>query len=804
MEINKKIDSLNTYDLITKFLQRPGITSHISKHLSSASMKPVDGVFSSVINDSFIILKFQESPKSSQYFKYLAYSNTFDRLDISSSKNIVDCGYNNSSFYYILSIGNTFSIITPENEINYETLVLKDSIKLSNEIGKKYIIKISCGENHCLFLTHAGMIYTIGDNSYGQLGLGENHITKENKEGILLKDLLNYRINDICAGKNHSFCFGVVRELTKAGNAGPNNNIEFDPKRPYYLFGWGDNSFYQLGMKQINQFNTILRPTKVCCNNNLNNPAIIGEELINISCGLNFSSLLFRNGKLLTFGDNHYNQLIFKEDEIMPNFVHNYIPKKLGKITNVMCGGNSLMLMTEFNKLIIFGKYNEPNLDQITIVDLINNCDNNKYIFNDNILKLIIFNNEMPNVNVIKNIINVKIDEFLVNITKKENPKIETKNINSQNNETINNMHNDNAVNKNNELNTKNNNQKNKTHINKEINNRTIDVNSNKKHIKLNSNMNNNSTLRNNNIGEINKPQYKNLNIKKNKTIKYKNSFTKISHVSNDKVIVTDTLNLNQKNKIENKNQYNGAEKKSENLKYTKTYESNGRKNDEELKLNNEGNISHKTKEKEIINGNNIKENQNGNNEQNININNIELESKTFLNKNILQNKIPLIQNIQNRYEDNYDSVNIKDNDKDFYFMENNKMKIEKDENNKLEENKNNGGTLKNGKNDENKLDLNIINEFEKEEKSNKNTNQIGIIKNKTNIILDINENKNIETHDNTEFNKINKTDKIIKSNNIGETNAMNKNLINNNITKINTSNNNIFNNDNLFLDFYF
>ena len=237
MEINKKIESLNTYELITKFLQRPGITSHISKHLSSATMKPVDGVFSSVINDSFIILKFQESPKSSQYFKYLAYSNTFDRLDISSSKNIIDCGYNNTSFYYILSIGNTFSIITPENEINYETLILKDSIKLSNEIGKKYIIKISCGENHCLFLTHAGMIYTMGDNTYGQLGLGENHITKENKEGILLKDLLNYRINDIYAGKYYTFSFGVVRELTKAGNAGPNNNREFDPKIRYYLFG---------------------------------------------------------------------------------------------------------------------------------------------------------------------------------------------------------------------------------------------------------------------------------------------------------------------------------------------------------------------------------------------------------------------------------------------------------------------------------------------------------------------------------------------------------------------------------------
>ena len=789
MEINKKIDFLNTYDLITKFLQRPGITSHISKHLSSATMKPVDGVFSSVINDSFIVLKFQESPKSAQYFKYLAYSNTYDRLDISSSKNIIDCGYNNSSFYYILSIGNTFSIITPENEINYETLILKDSIKLSNEIGKKYIIKISCGENHCLFLTHAGMIYTMGDNSYGQLGLGENHITKENKEGILLKDLLNYRINDICAGKNHSFCFGVVRELTKAGNAGPNNNIEFDPKRPYYLFGWGDNSFYQLGMKQINAFNTILRPTKICCNNNLNNPAILGEELINISCGHNFSSLLFRNGKLLTFGDNQYNQIIYKENEFMPNFAHNYLPKKIGKIINVITGGNSLMLMTEFNKLIIFGKYNEPNQDQVTIVNLVDNCENNKYIFNDNILKLIIFNNETSNPNLIKNITNVKIDEFLVNIIKKENPE---KDMNLKNNEIINNKPNDNIINKNNDLNIKNNNQKNKTTINKEVNNRTIDANSSKKHLKLNSNISNNSSLKNNIIGEQKKSLAKNLNMKKNKTIKYKNSFTRISHISNDKVIVTDNLNLlekiNTKNKIENKSQYNGA-------KYVKTYESNGKssqnqsnENGEELKLNNEeNNTTQKIKEKEIINGNVINESENGNIKQNININNFELNNKTFLNKNILQNKKPILQN---RYEDNYDSFNMKD-----LVVENNK-----NENKKIEENKNNGGNLKNGKNDENKLNTNKLNEFRKEEKNNKNNYPIEIIEDKNNnIIIDINKNKNIETQNKNEFHQNNNIHKEIKNNNNIEHNITNKNSINNdNSIKNNKKNNNIINNENM------
>ena len=818
MELNNKIGTLNTYELITKYLQRPNITSHISKHLSSATMKPVDAVFSSVINDSFIILKFQENQKSSNYFKYLAYSNTYDRLDISSSKSIADVGYNNTSFYYILSIGNTFSIITPDNEINYETLVLKDSIKLSNEIGKKYIIKIACGEKHCLFLTHAGMIYTMGDNSYGQLGVGENHITKENKEGILLKDLLNYRINDICAGKNHSFCFGVVRELTKAGNAGP-NNIEFDPKRPYYLFGWGDNSFYQLGMKQCNTFNTILRPTKICCNNNMNNPAIIGEELINISCGLNFSALLFANGKLLTFGDNQYNQLIFKEKEITPNNTNNYLPKKIGKIRKIITGGNSIMLMSEFNKLIIFGKYNEPNNDQITIVDLINNCENNKYIFNDNILKVIIFNNEMNVPETIKNITNVKISEFLVNT-----PKIEknnkTENI-TNNNEVIEKEPCDSISNKNNEINNKNNNPKNKNINNKDVNNKTLDAIPTKKHLKLNSNLNNSSTKNTNILGEPKKPQYKNSNIiKKNKTIKYKNSYSKISHLSNDKVVVTDALgvyqNNNTKNKTENKTLFNGAEKKSDNSKNLKGYESNGKsnqiknnENNQELKLKIEENNLPKEKEKEITNqksNGNItddNENENGKANQNIIINQIELDSKTFLNKNILKSKNPTIQN---RYEDNYDSFNLEEKNKDISITKEKKEdKIEKDKK-EQNPNQNNGGNLKNGKNNNQVVKDIKINDIKinnlKENIENKPIKEITEIKKNENldVINNINKNKNDNTKINDNINdnnNIKKTDVIKNDNNIiSKNNINNKVNIDNNISNNSIKNINNFQNN--------
>ena len=81
---------------------------------------------------------------------------------------------------------------------------------------------------------------------------------------------------------------------------------------------------------------------------------------------------------------------------------------------------------------------------------------------------------------------------------------------------------------------------------------------------------------------------------------------------------------------------------------------------------------------------------------------------------------------------------------------------------------------------------------MKKRKKKNKNKPSIEIIKNKSNIKLDNNENKNIEIQE-KELNKNNKIDKNVKKNNIIETNITNKNTMNNdNIVK-----NNIRNGDN-------
>ena len=786
MEFNN-ISTLNSYELIKKYLSRNNLSSHITKHLVTATQKPVDEIFSSKINDSFVILKFQENQNRSTFFKYIPSSEelsdtNYDRIESSSStKSIVGIDYNNNSLYFILNIGNTYSIVTPNNIINYESLTLKESQKLSNEIGKKYIIKIACGENHCLFLTHAGMVYTLGDNSFGQLGIGQNNMTKETKEGLMLKDLLNYRISDIASGKNHSFCFGVVREMTKAGSTIPNNNMEFDPKTSYFLFGWGDNSFFQLGMKQVNRNKLVLKPTKIYCTTNFHNPAIIGEELINICCGLNFTSLLFRNGKLLTFGDNQYNQLIYKENEILPNFANNYIPENLGKIVKIINAGNSSMLISENNKIVIFGKFNE-NKDEIKIIDLVENNENYKYIFNDQILKVVFFSNEITKKKIFENIQTVKIEEFLQNtklhksIQQNKTKVNEINNLNTNNNNKINSL---NASNRsNNSFKTNNNtnnnlstptriptNKKNLTEkmvYESNINDKTEISPNNNQNNKIKTSLNDNSIPN----SSLNIPKkysdFKTVakkfqNVQKHK---YKNSYTIQSTINENNKKFNIYQTKNSKLKIELKKEDNGADNV---LKQTKTIENNGNTNLIENKLDNnvkeEKNnnkkiispfsISNKdnntitnesTDNKNIINGN---KNENGNSNKNIFINKMEIDNNSFLNKNVLKN-IPQKYPIKNRYDDNYNSLfnEKKEKENNNEIKNENKLNIEnKEENNRIEikhnynekkENSiNNGGIINNGQNIENPSKTNILkgnNEIELKKEINTNNNQINNI----------------------------------------------------------------------------
>ena len=52
-----KISTLNSYELTTDFINKSKQSTHKSKHISSSILKQIDEIFSSITNESFVILK---------------------------------------------------------------------------------------------------------------------------------------------------------------------------------------------------------------------------------------------------------------------------------------------------------------------------------------------------------------------------------------------------------------------------------------------------------------------------------------------------------------------------------------------------------------------------------------------------------------------------------------------------------------------------------------------------------------------------------------------------------------------------
>ncbi|KAM9477009.1 putative E3 ubiquitin-protein ligase HERC3 isoform 2-T2 [Clarias gariepinus] len=182
------------------------------------------------------------------------------------------------------------------------------------------IAQVACGSYHTVVLTKDGQLFTWGQNSSGQLGLGKGEPSSLSPQP--LKSLCGIPLAQISAGGDHSFALSLSGAV----------------------FGWGRNSAGQLGLG-----NTDDRHAPVCVKSlNL-------KKTVFISCGEDHTAVLTKGGLLFTFGSGRYGQLGHNSlrDELLPRVVAEFWGSKVFQIA---CGGHhTLALVESSNTIYSFG-----------------------------------------------------------------------------------------------------------------------------------------------------------------------------------------------------------------------------------------------------------------------------------------------------------------------------------------------------------------------------------------------------------------------------------------------------------------
>lgn len=131
-----------------------------------------------------------------------------------------------------------------------------------------------CGNQHCIALSRDGQLFTWGQNTSGQLGLGKGEPGKPAPS--LLKSLAGIPLAQISAGGDHSFALSLSGAV----------------------FGWGKNRAGQLGLNDK-------QDRAVPCHIKF----LRSQKVVYISCGDEHTAALTKDGGLFTFGDGSWGQL---------------------------------------------------------------------------------------------------------------------------------------------------------------------------------------------------------------------------------------------------------------------------------------------------------------------------------------------------------------------------------------------------------------------------------------------------------------------------------------------------------------
>ncbi|KAF3854377.1 hypothetical protein F7725_022432 [Dissostichus mawsoni] len=181
------------------------------------------------------------------------------------------------------------------------------------------VSQVACGSHHSVALTKDGQVYTWGQGSRGQLGLGERQPSATSPQH--LNSLSAVPLVQVAAGGGQSFALSVSGAL----------------------FSWGSNHCGQLGLGDTTDRHT---PTPVHCLNL--------KKTTHISCGKDHTATLTKDGAVFTFGSGEHGQLGHNSfrDELRPRLVAELWGPK---VTKIACGRHHTLVLTDSKRVYSFG-----------------------------------------------------------------------------------------------------------------------------------------------------------------------------------------------------------------------------------------------------------------------------------------------------------------------------------------------------------------------------------------------------------------------------------------------------------------
>ncbi|KAM7380411.1 hypothetical protein PAMP_003712 [Pampus punctatissimus] len=170
---------------------------------------------------------------------------------------------------------------------------------------------VSCGYHHSAFVTVNGDLYTFGESANGRLGLqvGQlvNHRVPQRVQGIL------GRVTQVCCGGEHTVALTDENVCT-----------------------FGRGQYGQLGHGTFLFEVDLPKPLEHICNSSVRH----------ISCGEKHTAVITNSGLLYTFGDGQHGKLGLGEE----NFINQFNPTPCGRFLKysvqlVSCGGNHMLVL---------------------------------------------------------------------------------------------------------------------------------------------------------------------------------------------------------------------------------------------------------------------------------------------------------------------------------------------------------------------------------------------------------------------------------------------------------------------------